>query len=257
MKTKESASTKLVILLILLSALILALAACGIFNGGDETDPDGGGDKKPVSVTVTLDPNGGSGVTKLTLIGEAGSAMELPSPARAGCTFDKWYADWSLISQTEFPSSNTVLTARYYADEDIPQVLNLSTAAGTEYTSTFTWSVSSSWTAEDRTKAAYIQRTPNLPLTLDISFEGRATISTSYVSWAIYGSTDGDRLYFDSDSNLGGQYKTIAFTIDTASNTLSGQGRLLAFKKDNDVAHCSYRNFNIDISFVLKAGTLV
>ncbi|MCL2751910.1 MAG: InlB B-repeat-containing protein, partial [Firmicutes bacterium] len=105
-------------------AIIAAvLSSCGMIDsmfGGKDKSGTGG---KPFTATVTINPNGGT-VDKLTLIGEAGTAMNLPTPTRAGYTFAGYYNDWSVFDTTVFPSANVTLTARYYAQKDTPRTIN-------------------------------------------------------------------------------------------------------------------------------------
>lgn len=114
---------KNVIAISVLIILLFTLVACNWF-GGNSTNSNGnnGGNQEqqqePKTVTVVLDLNGGTGIDRLSYVGVAGSALNLPQPRREGYTFDNWYNGWNVIDSTIIPSSDTTLVARYVAKDD-------------------------------------------------------------------------------------------------------------------------------------------
>lgn len=121
---------KILSLFAVVALCIGMLTACGLFGGsgggGDNSGGDGNGSNNntPSTVTVTLDPNEGTGVSQLTLTGYAGDPLSLPTPTREGYTFDKWYYNYTqIIDTTVFPNQDVKLTARYYATKDTERTI--------------------------------------------------------------------------------------------------------------------------------------
>ncbi|MCL2848058.1 MAG: InlB B-repeat-containing protein [Firmicutes bacterium] len=215
----------------------------------------------PQSVTVTLELNGGSGVTQLTLIGEAGSPMVLPTPVREGYTFDRWYSGWHTISQTEFPIRDTVLTARYFANEDssitissIPTALNENFSSDT----TIIWD-NRHFSRENWQRIEWLRRNHTTEIALSIEFEARSIGMSLSRSITFTGANAPDVI--GTITNIpGGSFEEMSINGNA-------QGRILVANNDtalrlvlrdtSAVSQVVVRNIKITITYIQQAGLLV
>lgn len=233
----------------------LSLTACGLFGGGG-----GGGTQTPKSVTVTLNPNGGT-VDKLTFIGEAGSVMALPDPARSGYTFDSWYNGWGVISNTVFPSSDITLTARYYADRDSGRTVNsIPTELNKVYDANASWN--ENWfSAADWQCIEYLKKNITTEITVTVTLERQATTSFGGSVWFILSGADrADIIATSPKLYKNDTYEEFSLSGTTTAKILAGNAStIIILRIDSDLGsqHLRFRNINISIAYTEKAGTLV
>ena len=237
---------------VLLAALcVMMFSACGILGIGQNNSP-------PRSVTVTLDLNGGSGVSQLVYVGVVSSAMELPVPVREGYTFDNWYGRWENMSLTEFPGSDMTFTARYYANSDSDKTLVLKTEVGKEYSSYngVTFTNSGDVSSEIKNQLVYLKENYQSAIKITGEVETRATFSGyNGFSFRIYGSSNGDLLH-TAKAFASNTYATTTFSFNTTAATITGASRIITINH-NSLNHGVYRNLVFNINYTELAGTLV
>jgi len=256
--------TKFLLVIIAISLCAVLLAGCGLLNscGGNN------GTQTPKSVTVTLNPNGGT-VDKLTIIGEAGSAMTLPVAVRSGYTFDVWYNGWDVISNTVFPNSDITLTARYYADNDTEiTVTSNETELNKEYSGrsgTLPWN-NTSFSTNDWERIGYLRKNITTEITVGVILEARMNNSLSnYGTGAgtlnLTGANTSDLITTKNVPEL--NYEDFDFKGTAAAKVLVGSGNTIlnlqynANNPLNGAATIVLRNISVSITYIEKAGTLV
>jgi len=250
---------------VLFCAVIFTLSGCSsIF--GSETNSSDSNITESKSVTVTLNPNGGSGVTKLALIGVAGTSMELPNPERTGYNFDAWYNGWDIVDNMVFPQSDLTLTARYYALSDANKIVN---ATPTELNEVFTagaaftvahGELSYSYSEDDfddLKKIDYLMKYTNTLIAVYAKFECR--ISKWDATFKLTGSSSADIIQTATNS-YSDQWKEITLPGNAYSSVLVGSNdKVLRLFCDANLGstYIYIRNVTISISYTEKAGTLV
>ncbi|MDE6061097.1 MAG: InlB B-repeat-containing protein [Clostridia bacterium] len=256
---------KSVILILVVVALFsicaVGLVGCDFFGGGSS----GSSTKTPSSVKVTLDLNGGTGVNQLTLVGKPGEPMTLQSPTRQGCTFDKWYEGYNLIDNTVFPNKDTVLTARYYCNEDY--------VASTSWTSTLnkTYGGSSGYVGYDRVGLDdgvmdYILNNTNVNVTVEVKLEAVCSaigISQTFGTEASITLTGANRRDAFSKVTVKNykQYQSYTLKANTTSDKLIGgsNGILINLVYDTTLGstECIFRNVTTTFICTVVAGSLL
>ena len=250
----------IIVLCVLLAAsVVLGATACSLFGGSSS------GSSKNKSVTVTLKANGGEVAFK-TLIGKPGDPMELPEATREGCVFDKWYDDFDVIDQTVFPSEDTVLTARYYLEEDSEFTITQTTELNKSYSadtsrSTLYWS-EEKLKDEDLENMKYITRNYTEEIRIVMEFEGKCS-GAAVSSWL-----GGHATYYLVGANTLGQkecynydnWEKFKINVSVAGSELVNEGDgFLRLRWDASLGstYALVRNINLTISGVKKKGTLV
>jgi len=263
MKNKNKVITP--ILIIALFSLTLAMfAACDLFGGGN-------GSNNPRTVTVTLDLNGGSGVTQLTLTGEAGTPMQLPTPTRVGFTFDGWFNDWSAVSQTEFPATNMTLTARYRTNSgtdmtvsSIRSPLNQTFSGGGVATTSFNFQ-RENFNVIDWQQIEWLRSNPSTAIYVSVSYEARtaAIQHPQNIDVWLSGAHLNDRIA-TPDRIPEGTFEEIAFSGPATAQVMVGQpNSTIVFRLSRNLVGAALnpvyelRNIELTITYVRPAGTLV
>lgn len=272
--------TKISVVLLMCVIVICTFAACdflfGNNNSGNNSSNGGstGGSNdvpepvQPKSVTVTLDPNGGSGVSKLVLNGYPGEPMSLPTPTKEGYTFDKWYLGYNtVINNNYFPNNSVTLTARYYANEDTERSIVFQTQPEKQFElpanftvahGMYNFSKESLASADDAGLVDYIQNNRDVDILIEASVE---ILSRRTVKLSLLGSNSADVI-------VSQRFDCPSYT--NVSMSSSGKSRLLYKTEDSaDVVirlvldstlgstYIYFRNAIIKISWTEKAGMLV
>ena len=79
----------------------------------EEVETPGPGPDPVVTYTLTFDVNGGNALVENSITGEAGTAVELPTPTREGYTFLGWLYEGELFETTSMPDFSLTLVASW------------------------------------------------------------------------------------------------------------------------------------------------
>ena len=79
----------------------------------EEVEIPGPGPDPVVTFTITFDVNGGNALAENSITGEAGTAVELPTPTREGYTFLGWLYEGELFETTSMPDFSLTLVASW------------------------------------------------------------------------------------------------------------------------------------------------
>lgn len=259
---------KNVIIFFISITLLFTLVACNWF-GGNSTSSNGnnGGNQEqqqePKTVTVVLDLNGGTGIDRLSHVGVAGSALNLPHPRRDGYTFDNWYNGWKVIDSTVYPSSDTTLVARYVAQNDTDIDTSAQTPLNQELKCGAMMTVAHGELAFEKTdftdvKAIeYLLMYSDTKVQVNCVFEYR--ISNSTANFKLTGASQYD-IIDTATLSSSNNWNTCSFEKEIESKLLVGSGdEIIKLLCDANVgsSYIYMRNVKITFKFTQKKGMLV
>ncbi len=211
------------------------------------------------TVTVTLDPNGGN-VSILTIKGNSGDQMELPTPQREGYDFAGWFNGYDVVSQTEFPKNDITLTARYYVKQD----KDVSTIGQMDYNKEYkdcTYKFSRGF-FDSPALVDYLKENHNVDVVIKVQVDAYI----DGLSWlgvdgdlVVMGANKSDVLKKQTINNY--SWRTYNFEFTTKSSYLynADASTILHFTGSSSWGSTNlvFRNLKIQLIFTEKAGTLV
>ncbi len=258
--------TRIIGVTVLAAVILFMFCACSIFGEV--------GDKLGIksTVTVTLEPNGGTGIEQLVIKGKSGESMELPTPIREGYTFDKWYDGFNIVSNDVFPEKDTILTARYYAKTDTKKQFKMATELNKEfhlsgYAGVDTWFYfeKDDVSIGEQNYLQFLQNNPNVDIEINMTLEARLSYASMFAGsvegkfW-LTGANDADTLgssqRIDADNT---SYTLIKFSEKAKSSIIIGSEAIVGLYMTTNWPNASIyvRNLKAIISYTEKAGMLV
>lgn len=262
-------SVKFITLIISIVALItvftVGFTACDFFglgSSGSKKEEE----KAPTTVKVTLNANGGTGLSQTTLIGKPGDPMTLQSPTRSGFTFDKWYSGYQLIDNTVFPKRDTVLTARYYCNEEYTDFTSAATALNKVYSGSggYFYFPRADF---DEEKIDYLFNNITTKISIVVELEafcnasGAAQWMGTEASMTLTGANRNDKFSKITIKNYE-TYQNYTLKADTTADKITTSNPnegIINLRYDTTLGStdCAWRNVTVTITYQVAAGSLV
>ncbi len=226
-------------------------------GGGSTGGSNGGGSTDTTkTVTVTLNLNGGSGVSSLTYSGKEGSTLSLPTPTKENATFEGWYEDDEKVGNPNvYPSKDKTYTAKYTLNSDQNVTIAFASEKGKVYDEIYVHFIKSDYLfGEDLA-----------------NFESMLKFANAvHVTCTFYASSDGKTSFEISMYGAGGKpitsetYRDELYTkhtlIGTASSALftpKPRGDFFILTKTDGMGASYIKDISVTFEFVLPQGSLV
>lgn len=266
-------SIKTVATMLIFVFVSVMFTGCSFFdNDIDNPSSSGNGEQNEeinVSVTITLDANGGT-VNKKTLLGIAGEPLDLPIPTREGYEFYGWCVDYLLFDKDCFPDNDLTLVARWYVLEEKTVVVYDQSATNKEYIGAHYGWINWSPSAQQKSLAKAIEYFANNRIDsvhLAVSFDAYYNNSAFAISVGnraevrVCGSSGGDVIFQTYITNIDG-YKKYTFEKDIDPLSLvPAEGKDVYMNILLDTNNSWYdmyvKNIRIEITYIEEIGTIV
>ncbi len=219
------------------------------------------------TVTVTLDSNGGTPLTKVEYQGEVGTSIaDMPSPEKEGFSFAGWYdVNDNKITSFVYPESDAKWRAKYKANSDMELEFSISTELNREFSSSIYWT-EEDFENEDKPYIRFLSKS-EIPFSITLKYEERVTapsfftgIGQVYGKVGIVGANSGDTLYVYESKNYG-SFVEHTIVKDWIGTKLYGgsDGRYIQMKLETNLGNTTIyvRNIKLTFKYTLPEGALI
>jgi len=205
-------------------------------------------------VTITLQLNGGSGLSKLSYSGTAGSSLDLPTPTHEEATFEGWYNGKTKITNDDvFPSKSQTWTAKYALNSAKECSIDVESASVMSSTTSYRWFKTSELSADELILFESMLQYSS-EVNVSCSFESMAGGGNYKIN--LQGANDLPNIASETYNNTSYEKHTITTTAGVGLFEPKASGTFFALTKLM-VGNINVRNIKATFTFTLPQGSLI